>query len=143
MKAHILLKMGRTSEAKPYILKAFRAAPLSPKSQLYLGIYHFKVHNYEKANHYIKLAADGVTPDDQLFLYFTLIENAENAQRYDMQVYYTEKILDKYTLPVIVRKIKELEKDSFPMVNLSFENLKKSLKLTITTVTSGLTEQEF
>ena len=141
MKVHILLKMGRAPEAKPYILKAFKAAPLSPKSRLYLGIYHFKVHNYERANQYISLALDGITPDDQLFLYFLLIENAEKAHRKDMQVHYMRKILKKYTLPVIVLEIRELEKDMFPLVSLSFESLEKNLKLAITTVIYSSTKQ--
>ncbi|GAB6145134.1 hypothetical protein JCM12294_25720 [Desulfocicer niacini] len=129
MKAHLLLKMDRPREAKSYILKSFKLSPLNAKSQMYLGLYHFHLHNSAKANHYLSLAIDGMNFDDQLFLYFVLVENAVNADRFDMENLYLKQMLSRFPLPVILDKIMELEKETFPMVDLSLGRLRESVKL--------------
>ena len=126
MKAHLLLKLDRPHEAKPYILKSFKLKPLHAKSQMYLGLYHFNLHNPAKANHYLRLAIDGMSFDDQLFLYLVLVENAVNADRFDMISLYLEQILSRFTLPIISNKITELEKERYPMVDLSLGRLRMS-----------------
>ena len=136
LKAHLLLKTDRFFEAKPYILKLFKISPLSTKSQMYFGLYHFYLHNSDKADHYLRLAIDGMNLDDQLFLYFVLVENAYNAERSDMEHLYLRRILSRFTLPVIFSKIMELEKERYPMVDLSLERLRESIKLTINETTA-------
>ncbi|WP_212637876.1 tetratricopeptide repeat protein [Desulfocicer vacuolatum] len=127
MKAHLLLKMGRYLEAKSYILKSFKLSPLNARSRMYLGFHHFYLHDFDKTNHYLRLAIADIQPDDQLFLHFVLIENAFNAGRFDMAHLYLRRILSHFTLSVIFNKIKELEKEQFPIINFSFDRLKNSI----------------
>ncbi len=138
LKAHVLLKMGRALEAKPYILKSFKLSPLSAKSQMYLGLYHFYLHNSDTADHYLRLAINGMNSDDQLFLYFVLVENAVYAERPDMEHLYLIRILSRFTLSIIFSKITELEKERFPMVDLSLGRIRESIKLTINETTAEL-----
>jgi len=75
-------------------------------------------------------------------LYLVLIQNAENAHRNDLQHYYLKKLLEKYTLPVIAHRIKAMEKEKFPLVDLDFEKLKKGVNLAVKAFASDFSEQE-
>ncbi len=140
LKAHLMLKMDRPHEAKPYILKSFKLSPLNAKSQMYLGLYHFHLHHSDRADHYLRLAIDGMSFDDQLFLYFVLVENAINSGRFDIKNIYLNQILSRFTLPGILSKITEMEGTDFSMVDISFGRLRESIKLTINETAAKLAE---